>query len=67
MSRSFQTPAKALPLSMKQMQPNIFFSSTFLRRARASRMRPARDSSKGIGQSSWMVGYFPTRITLLCA
>src|SRR5262249_44721594 len=39
MSLSFQTPASALPLMKKQMQPNIFFSSVFLRRARASRMR----------------------------
>src|SRR5262245_20766600 len=48
MSRSFQTPTSALPLMKKQMQPNIFFASTFLRRARASRIRAARDSSKAI-------------------
>jgi hypothetical protein len=47
----FQTPASALPLRKKQMQPNVFFSSTPFFRARASRMRAARDSSKAIGDS----------------
>ena len=61
MSRSFQTPTSALPLRRKQTQPNIFFSSTFLRRARASRMRAARDSSKAIRHSDHIGGTKLTR------
>src|SRR5208283_2112327 len=45
---SFQTPTSMLPFKKKTMPPNIFFSSMFLRRARASRMRSARIASNAI-------------------
>src|SRR4051812_35523083 len=45
---SFQTPTSRLPLSRKPTPPNIFFSSMLFLRARAPRMRVARDSSKAI-------------------
>jgi|GEM_PF-6635419 len=48
MSESFQTPNIMLPLSMKPMPPNIFFSSMFFLRPRASRMRAARNASKAM-------------------
>jgi signal transduction histidine kinase len=40
-----------LPFSRKPTPPNIFFSSTCLRRERACRIRSARASSTGIGHS----------------
>src|SRR6516225_4634458 len=48
-SESFLTPTRRLPFSRKPRPLNIFFSSTPFLRARASRMRAARDSSKAIG------------------
>ena len=59
---SFQTPTRALPLRKKQMQPNIFFSSMFFLRTRASRMRAARDSSKGMASPSSSPSGFQRRL-----
>lgn len=42
MSESFQTPTSMFPFSRKPIPPNIFFSSTFLRRVSVLRMRSAR-------------------------
>src|SRR5436305_13702025 len=50
MSESFQTPTSIFPLSRNPIRPNIFFSSMFRLVAKASRMPPARDSSKAIRQ-----------------
>src|SRR5262249_1781987 len=64
-SESFQTPTSRLPLSRKPTPPNIFLSSTFLRRARRCRMRSARASSKAIGDSL-LFGWLHSRLDRQC-
>src|SRR5437660_5695377 len=68
MSESFQTPTSMLPCSRKPTPPNIFFSSTPFLRARASRMRAARVSSKAIAVlwSSVLNSRFVDRHSSLC-
>src|SRR5262245_38071621 len=51
MSESFQTPTSMLPFSRKPTPPNIFFSSTCLRRGIRWRMRSASGSLKAIGHA----------------
>jgi hypothetical protein len=48
-------PPSKLPFNRKPTPPNIFFSSMYLRRANASRMRRARASLKAIGDSILVV------------
>src|SRR4051794_40174653 len=49
-SESLKTPTSSLPWSRKLSPPNIFFSVMPGSRAKASRVRAARDSLKGMGE-----------------
>src|SRR3954447_3916279 len=49
-SESLKTPTSSLPWSRKLSPPNIFFSVMPGSRARASRVRAAKDSLKGMGE-----------------